>query len=1083
MTAEQSNQIKALFDAAFDLAPEDREQFLRKECNGDFRLFAEVQKLFAANDEAAGFLESPPPITDLSELSLPDNPDAAVDRRIGHYQLIKEIGRGGMARVFLANRADDTFEKQVAIKLISDQVNSEATRNRFLQERNILARLEHPYIARLLDGGTTEGDAPYFVMEFVDGLPINQYCEQYQLNLTARLQLFRQVCEAVQYAHQNLIVHRDLKPSNILVTPEGTPKLLDFGIAKLLETDEASSALTKTQFPFTPEYASPEQVSKQPINTATDIYSLGVLLYELLTGKKPYDLKKLSLSQIAHVISEADPIPPKLDYELDNILQRALRKEPAARYKSVEQFSEDVRRYLAGEPVLARPTSFAYRTGKVLKKNKITVTLAAILLFTLLSVLVTSIRQNFIAKEQARQQRRQLYATQINQALQDWELGNLERMRETLNNWLPQSGQEDLRGFEWNYLWQLRNPQTITFQHAVTADFGGLGFSEQDNFIWGSNQKVFSLWDAKTGQKLNTMDFSNHQNVYMHHLEKDFPMLLADEKMVQMVNLRTGQSLFSFALPNYRAITFEVHRGTIFTGHDDGTVKLWDVPTGKLRSSLRYQDTPVDAIYFTLNWQKIFTRVAPQEWRLRDINQVTYQTIRSETAAALPQGSPDGNYFCFQEEGQAVRVFASTTGRELGRVTVPGEPILHATFTPDSQHLLITSTDSTAKLYRLPSLAQVAIFKSDSDWMHYAEVSPNGKLLMAICGALTVKLWDTVTQKEVAVIKGHEGKVIGAKFSHEGSKLLTWSEDGTARIWEVATLLKPDQLTGHEEGVFSVAFAPDGKTLASASKDHSIKLWDAQTGQALRTLSGHTAWVFAVAFSPNGKTLASGSRDNTLRLWDVATGEELRRFTGHTEPVRSVAFSPDGMRLATASSDATIRVWDIASGRELMKLSGHKGEVYSVAFSSDGTQILSAGADDTARLWDARSGQELLQLRGHTADVWAAKFSPDGHTIATVSADRTIKLWDAKTGRETATIRGHANDIFSLAWSPDGTRLATSGNDKTVRIWNVQLGMEVLTLRNHTEQVWSVAFSPDGKTLASASWDKTIRLWRTNSSK
>lgn len=1081
MTAEQAQQIKDLFDAAFDLAPEDREQFLRKECNSDFKLFAEVQKLFAANDEAAGFLESPPPITHL--LSFPDNPGAAVDRRIGHYQLIKEIGRGGMARVFLANRADDMFEKQVAIKLISDHVNSEATRSRFLQERNILARLEHPYIARLLDGGTTEDDAPYFVLEFVDGLPINQYCKQHQITLTARLQLFRQVCEAVQYAHQNLIVHRDLKPSNILVTPEGTPKLLDFGIAKLLEIEEASSALTKTQFPFTPEYASPEQVSKQPINTATDIYSLGVLLYELLTGKKPYDLKKLSLSQIAHVICEEEPTTPKLNYELDNILLRALRKEPAARYNSVEQFSEDVRRYLVGEPVMARPTSFSYRTGKFLKKNTIAVALAAILLVTLLAILVTSIRQNIQANEQARVQRRQLYATQMNQALQDWELGNLSRMRETIDSWIPHDGQEELRGFEWKYLWQLHNPKTINFKHAVSADFGGLGFSEHDNFIWGSNQKVFSLWDAKTGQSLNSIDFSTHQNAYMHHLEKDFPILLADEKSVQMVNLLTGQSLFSFAVPAYTAITFELHHNTIYTGHNDGTLKLWDIPTGKLRTTLQCQTTPVDAIYFTQNWQKLFTRSAPQKWQLLNFQNNASQIIRTETVSALPQGSPDGNYFFFQERGDAIRVFASTNGKELGRITTPGEHILHSTFTPDSRHILITSTDSTAKLYQLSELQLVATFRSNSDWMHSAYVSPDGKLLMAICGALTVKLWDTTTQKEVAVIKGHEGKVLGAKFSYDGSKLLTWSEDGAARIWNVADLLKSDQLIGHKEGVFSVVYAPDGKTLATASKDHSVKLWDEQTGQLLHTFNGHTAWVFTAAFSPDGKTIASGSQDTTLRLWDVTTGKELSRFTGHTEPVRSVAFSPDGMQLVTAGSDATVRMWEVASGRELIKFSGHKGEVYSVMFSADGSQILSAGADNTARLWDVRSRQEISCLQGHTADVWSARFSPDGHTIATASADRTIKLWDAKTGRENATIRGHANDIFSLAWSPDATRLVTASNDKTVRIWNVQSGMEMLTLRNHTEQVWSVAFSPDGKTLASASWDKTIRLWCTNLSK
>ncbi len=1071
-------KIKDLFDAAFDLALEDRVRFLAESCNGDDDVRAEIERLFCMHDDATEFLEAPPLINELPDSSLAINSAAALGRRIGAYQVIRELGRGGMGAVFLAYRADQTFEKQVAIKLVWPGLGSEEIIQRFQQERQILARLEHPNIARLLDGGVTEDGWHYIVMEYIDGVSITQFCGGNLLSIPARLQLFRAVCEAVQFAHQNLVVHRDLKPGNILVTADGTPKLLDFGIAKLLEANESSLALTHTQLPLTPEYASPEQLNNQPITTTTDVYSLGVVLYEILTRRKPYHFKSPLLHEVARVVTDVEPDKPNLNDDLDNIVLKAMRKEPVHRYSSVEQFNADIRRFLDGETVFARKATAGYRIGKFVRRHKITMTLAALLLLTLVTVAIVSVRQTIVTREQAREQRRQLYATQMNRAMQDWELGNLSRMRETLDAWLPQSGQEDLRGFEWNYLWRLRNPKTISFRHATDAERGGLDFSEHDNYVVESNQKLFTLWDAKTGQKLNAKDFSGSANAYFHHLEEDVPVLVPEGKTVQMVSLRTGQSLYSFPVPAYTAITFEMIHGSIFTGHEDGSVKIWDVLTGQLRSVMQCQDTPVDVIYFLQNWQKIFTRSAPQEWRWRDIQQGTFQTIKTETAAALPHGSPDGKYFVFYESGVAVRVFSSATGRELGRITVPGEPILHWSFSPDSRHVLITSTDSTAKLYRLPSVEQIAVFRSANEWMHSAYISPNGKLLLAICGALTVKLWDTATQQEVAVIKGHEGKVIGARFSNDGNKILTWSEDGLARIWEMADLLKPDRLMGHAEGVFAVTFSPDGKTLASASKDHSIKLWDVQSGQCLRTINGHTAWVFAVAFSPDGKTLASGSQDNTLRLWDTATGQEVRRFIGHTEPVRSVAFSPDGTRVTTVSSDASVRVWDVATGREWMKLSGHKGEVFSVAFSADGTRILSAGADNSARLWETQTGQEIRRLQGHTADVWAAKFSPDGRMIATVSADRSIKLWDAFTGRETATIRGHANDIFSLDWSPDGTRLATASNDKTVRLWNVKLGMEVLTLRQHDEQVWAVAFAPDGATLASGSWDKTVRLWR-----
>ncbi len=1075
---ERLNKIKTLFEEVFELSSEERKRFLANACNGDVTLCAEIERLLYLHDSTPEFLQQPPLINELPDTSTAMNPDAALGRRIGAYQVIRELGRGGMGAVFLAHRADQTFEKQVAIKLVWPGLGSEEIIQRFQQERQILARLEHPNIARLLDGGVTEDGWHYIVMEYIDGVSITQFCGNNLLSMEARLHLFRAVCKAVQFAHQNLVIHRDLKPGNILVTADGTPKLLDFGIAKLLETNEASLALTHTQLPLTPEYASPEQLNNQVITTATDIYSLGVVLYEILTRRKPYRFKSPLLHEVARVVTDVEPDKPNLDDDLENIVLLAMRKEPPQRYASVEQFNADVGRYLEGQPVLARKATTGYRVGKFVRRHKLTVALTALLLLTLVTVALVSVQHAIVAREQAREQRRQLYATQMNRAMQDWELGNLSRMRETIDSWLPQSGQKDLRGFEWNYLWQLRNPKTISFRHATDAERGGLDFSEHDHYVVESNQKPFTLWDAKTGQKLNAKDFPSSANAYFHHLEEDVPVLVPDGKTVQMVSLRTGQSLYSFPVLAYTAITFEMIHGSIFTGHEDGSVKIWDIPTGQLRSVMQCQDTPVDAIYFAQDWSKIFTRSAPQEWRLRDIQRGTFQTIRTETAAALPHGSPDGKYFVFYESGVAVRVFSSATGRELGRINVPGEPILHWSFSPDSRHVVITSTDSTAKLYRLPSVEQIAVFRSANDWMPHASISPNGKLLLAICGALNVKLWDTATQQEVAVIKGHEGKVIGAKFSHDGRKILTWSEDGLARIWEVADVLKPDRLMGHAEGVFAVAFSPDGKMLASASKDHSIKLWDAQTGQCLQTLHGHTAWVFAVAFAPDGKTLASGSQDKTLRLWDAATGQEFRRFTGHTEPVRSVAFSPDGTRLTTASSDASVRVWDVRSGLELMKLSGHKGEVFSVAFSADGTQIISAGADNSARLWEVQTGQEIMRLPGLTADVWAAKFSPDGRTIATASADRSIKLWDAFTGRETATIRGHANDIFSLDWSPDGTRIATASNDKTVRLWNVKLGMEVLTLQQHEEQVWAVAFAPDGATLASGSGDKSVRLWR-----
>ncbi|HEU0208174.1 MAG TPA: protein kinase [Candidatus Udaeobacter sp.] len=322
---------------------------------------------------------------------------------IGNYRVMKEIGRGGMGAVYLAARADQQYEKYVAIKLLKRGMDTDSVLDHFRNERQILASFDHPNIARLFDGGTTEDGLPYFVMEYVQGFPINDYCER--LSVNERLTLFREVCAAVSHAHRHLVIHRDLKRSNILVTAEGVPKLLDFGIAKILQVgDVPHSLVTRTGARLmTPEYASPEQVRGEPVTTASDVYALGVILYELLTGKSPYHVTTKSPSEIEHAVTTIEPHKPSivakglksrsLRGDLDNIVLMALRKEPERRYRSVEQFSEDIRRHLQSLPIVARKDTIGYRTTKFVRRNKITVGAAALLFVTLLAGVVTTVWQ------------------------------------------------------------------------------------------------------------------------------------------------------------------------------------------------------------------------------------------------------------------------------------------------------------------------------------------------------------------------------------------------------------------------------------------------------------------------------------------------------------------------------------------------------------------------------------------------------------------------------------------------------------------------------------------------------------------
>ena len=433
MTKKSSDweKLNRIFAGAVELPPGQQGAYLADACDGDKGLLREAEAILAASNRAArqDFLEADAFAAGAKILALNSVEDVVVGRSIGNYKVIKEIGRGGMGAIYLAERED--FQHRVALKIIKRGMDTDEIVRRFEQEREVLAALNHPNIARLLDGGTTTDGLPFLVMEYVEGLPLNDFCEQYSLNIDERLGLFRKICSAVAYAHQNLIVHRDLKPSNIIVDNDGEPKLLDFGIAKLL-TPDSSGQTTETGFRLlTPEYASPEQIRGERITTTSDVYSLGVLLYELLTGRKPYQITSRNAVEIMRVVCETAPERPSsvvpvsqswpvvettkrhrnltrssvrkttsLKGDLDNIILKALQKDPGQRYFSVEQFTDDIGRYLNGLPVTARRATYGYQFTKFIERNRIATVFACIALIAILSGSSIAVWQAVVASRE-----------------------------------------------------------------------------------------------------------------------------------------------------------------------------------------------------------------------------------------------------------------------------------------------------------------------------------------------------------------------------------------------------------------------------------------------------------------------------------------------------------------------------------------------------------------------------------------------------------------------------------------------------------------------------------------------------------
>ena len=1091
MTTEQWRKVRKLFEEALELALSARAEFLATNFDGDDRIRAQVIQMLHDHEAAAGFLERPLDIS-ASAIAFADESRQAAGRMIGPYRIAREVGRGGMSVVYLAERADDAYRKQVAVKLVWPGLMTGEIERRFRQERRILAGLDHPNIARLLDGGVTEDGCQYVVMEYVEGEPITEFCDSRKLSITERLKLFQQICASVQYAHDNLIVHRDLKPSNILVANDGTVKLLDFGIAKLLDPSLLGiedSPPSQTGFhAMTPEYASPEQARGESITTASDVYSLGVMLYELLTGHRPYRIRSRTPHEAARVISEEEPPPPsvvvsrtvevavddgrnpitrsprqvsetregkperlraRLQGDLDDIVLKAVRKEPQSRYRSAGDFSEDIARHLNGKPVVARKGTLIYLTTRYVKRHKAGVAAATLVLLTLLGAVVYFVRQTRIAEAQTRRQFRLLYAADMRQAGQDLVDRNLERARELVDRYRahPDPQWDDSwRGFEWYFLWKALHTEQAKLQHQATVTDLVITQDAKKLFIASRNGKI-EIWDAGAKQ-----------------MEGVFADL--EEPVLGLALSGDGKRLAACG--------------------ERGLVKVWEIASRR----------------------NVFEKLVHGDTRVRTV--------------AL---SPDGGMLATGGDDAATRLWRTDSGELLHKFDFAGKWVRTVQFSPDGRTLAIGGTgDQTVRLWDLKTFNLAAVLRDGyADILHLI-FSEDGKTLVAGTRDGFIRAWDVASGELRQTYSGHRGLVWTVGLAPDGKSIASAGEDGVLRFWDQATgeeiarvdsefeigtlIFSPDRsttevfcTTGDSTRIYdlkkldpppviardgnsninSVAVAPNGASIATVDNVGAITLLDVATGRPNIVISNPEHYLQSVEFSPDGKLIAvTGGykkQEPVVELRNAVTGQIVASLTGHASYATSVAFSPDGATLATGSEDRLIKLWDVGAGRERLTMKGHANAVRTVTFSHDGVRLVSNGLDDRARVWDVKSGTQLLEFESYAP----AKFSPDGRLIATGGANHFVKLLDAFTGREILSLRGHSGDLRAIAFSPDGMRLASAGEDQTIRVWDAETGAELLALKGHTGRVLSLAFSHDGRLLVSSSKDKTVRLWRAAS--
>jgi WD40 repeat protein len=1018
----------------------------------------------------------------------PGAPSAVGLPAVPGYEILGELGRGGMGIVYQARQTD--LKRLVALKVILAGVQAGSReRARFRTEAEAVARLQHPHIVQVYEISERDG-LLCLALEFLDGGSLAQQIAGAPQPPRAAADLIEVLSRAIHSAHEHNVVHRDLKPANILLTRDGVAKIGDFGLAKRL--DDHSAPTESGSILGTPSYMAPEQVRGRghAIGPATDVYALGAILYELLTGRPPF--KGASPMDTVLQVIHDDPVPPsrlqrRIPADLETICLKCLAREPGGRYPSAAALADDLRLFLDGTPIRARPAGLLKTAWKWARRRPgVAALVAAVVLVGGLGFAGTlgqwyeAARARDVAVEERRQKDEQwraaeaaraaaentLYYSRIAHSELLWRAGDWTGAEQALALSVPLEGGRDWRGWEWHYLQGLYHRELFAL-HSASRGLGGCAVFRPDGrqiatVVAGGDGRPADLriWDAADGSLLAAWHVAPgvHQLAY----SPDGSRLALGETTgwVRVRDAATGRELFASRPHDWVAsLAFSPDGRRLATAGWDNLVKVSDAATGAVQLTCMGHTDKVQGVAF----------------------------------------SPDGRHVVSGGRDRLLLLWDADTGREVRRFEGHQDAIFGLAVSPDGRRLASAGADGSIKLWDTAT-GQVVISPTGHETaVLCVAFSPDGRYLASGSGDRTVWVWDVASGVRRMAFRGHSDQVPCVGFSPEGRRLLSFCPpQGVAKVWDLTRHPEYDTIGQTPAEAEAIVFRPDGQQLLTASRGGCLQTWDAVTGVLVRerrvALTDRLITPAAVAaFDPAGRSLAglASGDPRVVEVWNVEGASAPVALRGHTKVPLALRFCRDGRRLASAAwSPAApaheIKVWDAVAGRPLLEWTGD-GRIWGVDFSPDGRLLAIAGPGRYVTVVDWQTRQTVLAAAGDR-ETTAVVFRPDGQQLASAELlGGVVNVWDVapsdprKGVPPRHTLRGFAQPL-GLAYSPDGRRLAAVSRD-AVKVWDAATGHEVLTLRGAPRRSWDpafnpqVAFSPDGHRLAATSWDRSVSVW------